>query len=131
MRGDAVGVLVVDDQESFRDAVGAMIGITRGFRLVGAAASGDEALAHVGALDVDLVLVDVNLGEHSGLDLCRVLLAAEHPPAVLLMSAYRREELPADLESIGVPFLAKDQLSPAALAQLWRELGPRERTGRG
>jgi DNA-binding NarL/FixJ family response regulator len=131
MPGDAVGVLVVDDQESFRDAVGAMIGVTRGFRLVGTAASGDEAVAQVEARGVDLVLVDVNLGPHSGLDLCRVLLAVEHPPAVLLMSAYRREELPADLESVGVPFVAKDQLNPTALAQLWLELGRRERTERG
>ena len=128
---DTVAVLVVDDQESFREALTAMIGVADGFRLAGAVASGDEAVAHVGARAVDLVLLDVNLGEDSGLEVCRVLLAEARAPKVVLMSAYRREELPADLDSLGVPFVAKDQLSPATLTQWWRELGGRERTEPG
>jgi DNA-binding NarL/FixJ family response regulator len=128
---DAVAVLVVDDQEPFRDAVAAMIGVADGFRLAGVAASGDEGLVRARADDVDLVLLDVNLGVPSGLEVCRLLLADAAPPAILLMSAYRGAELPVALESLGVPFVAKDHLSPGTLAQLWRELGRPRRAERG
>jgi DNA-binding NarL/FixJ family response regulator len=114
-----VAVLVVDDQESFRDAVASLVEFTPGFRLVGAVESGEAALDHVRRVPTDLVLLDVNLGGMSGVETCRDLRAGAPPMAVVLMSGYRRSELPADVDSLAVPFVAKDQLSPATLQQLW------------
>ena len=124
-----VKVLVVDDQEPFRDAVASLVGFTPGFRLVGAVSSGEEALRHVAGIATDLVLVDVNLGGESGVEACRDLRAVAGAPAVVLMSGYRRSELPAEIDELAVPFVAKDQLSPDTLWRLWDELsdgaGPR------
>jgi DNA-binding NarL/FixJ family response regulator len=116
-----VSVLVVDDQESFRDAVAAMIDVTPGFRLDSAVATGEEALERQRRAPVDLVLLDVNLGGISGIETGRRICAEADPPAVVLMSAYRSSELPAELEALAVPFVPKDQLNPATLRQLWAE----------
>jgi DNA-binding NarL/FixJ family response regulator len=114
-----VRVLVVDDQEPFRDAVASLLEFTPGFRLVGSVASGEDALDHVRRSAADLVLLDVNLGGMSGVETCRRLRATDGAPAVVLMSGYRRAELPADLDALAVPFVAKEQLSPDALQRLW------------
>jgi len=53
-----VGVLVVDDQAVFRAAAIAVIELTPGFRLVGQARSGEEAIELVHQNAPDLVLLD-------------------------------------------------------------------------
>ncbi len=114
-----VTVLVVDDQEAFRDAATTLVGATPGFRVVAAVDSGEAALDHVGVSPVDLVLLDVNLGGLSGIETCRCLRTGATPLAVVLMSGYQQSELPADVGALGVPFLEKDRLSPDILQQLW------------
>jgi DNA-binding NarL/FixJ family response regulator len=126
---DEVAVLVVDDQESFRDAVAGLVEITPGFRLAGAVASGEAALALVRDTETDLVLLDVNLGGISGVETCRGLREAADPPAVVLMSGYRRSELPAEVDALAVPFVAKEQLSPETLQRLWDGLADDRRPG--
>lgn len=117
----SVDVLIVDDQESFLDATSAMIGVTSGFRVVGVATSGSQALERVRKAPVDLVLLDVNLGDERGIDVWRALRALTNGPAVVLMSAYRREELDLDIDGAGTPFIAKDELSPARLRDVWQQ----------
>ena len=56
-----VRVLVVDDQPLFRNAATRVVDATEPFVVVGAVASGEEALAAVGRLHPDLVLMDVEL----------------------------------------------------------------------
>jgi two-component system response regulator AlgR len=129
--GDEVAVLVVDDQESFRDAVAGLVEVTPGFRLAAAVDSGEAALEHVAHVPTDLVLLDVNLGGRSGVDTARDLRAGDPAPAVVLMSGYRRSELPADIDALDVPFVAKDQLSPETLRHLWDGLADERRAGRG
>jgi DNA-binding NarL/FixJ family response regulator len=127
---DEVAVLVVDDQESFRDAVADLVAITPGFRLAGAVASGEAALVHVGEVDTDLVLLDVNLGGMSGVETCRELRSGAGGPAVVLMSGYRRAELPVEVDALAVPFVAKEQLSPEILQRLWDGLAGERRSAR-
>ena len=112
-------MLVVDDQEPFREAVAGLVTITPGFRLAGVVESGEAALAHVRSAAVDLVLLDVNLKGMSGVETCRSLRARDGGPVVVLMSAYRRAELPAEVDALDVPFVPKDELTPDRLGRLW------------
>ena len=59
-----VRVLIVDDQEPFRRAMGAVVEETDGFVVVGSATSGEESLTAAAELRPDLVLMDVNLPGH-------------------------------------------------------------------
>src|SRR6266542_1056258 len=59
-------VLVVDDQAPYRMAANAVLRRLEGFEMVGAAASGPEAIALVDALRPALVLMDIIMPVMSG-----------------------------------------------------------------
>lgn len=114
--------LIVDDNGRFL-AVLRRVLEAEGFDVVGTASTVDEALQRVADLRPGLALVDVELGQESGVDLARRL--AERPggdrPTVILMSAGRPQDY-AELV-VGNPvlgFLPKDQISGAAIADLIR-----------
>jgi DNA-binding NtrC family response regulator len=77
-------LVVIDDEESIRSA------IVRGFPDydVGEAATAAAGLALVGSLAPDVVLLDLKLGEASGLDLLPCLAALPHAPAVVVITAF-------------------------------------------
>lgn len=56
-----VRVLIVDDQEPFRQAAAEVVGATEPFVVVGTEATGEGCLAAVPVLLPDLVVMDVNL----------------------------------------------------------------------
>ncbi len=68
-------VLVVDDSVVPRVAARAMLGSAPGFRLVGEASSGAEALRVAASLKPDLVLMDVHMPEMDGPAATKALLA--------------------------------------------------------
>ena len=114
------GVLIVDDCRSFADAARLLLE-RQGVRVVGAACTSAEALELVADLQPDVVLVDLMLGDESGLDLARLLArrGAGDAPAVILISACSRvdvEELMAASPASG--FLPKSDLSADAIRRI-------------
>ena len=88
---DAVTVLVVDDQEIFLRTVADLIAAAPGFRQVGEAASGPEALELVAALAPDLVLLDVRMPGMDGVETAHRLAESGSGSVVVLISL---DELP-------------------------------------
>lgn len=116
---DDIRVLVVDDQASFRGAVAELVAGTPGFRLVGEAADGAAAQASRRDVDPDLVLLDINLGSESGIDLARDLVATDTSLRIVLMSTYAADDLPAGAATCGaLGYVHKESLSPSVLAGL-------------
>jgi two-component system response regulator RegX3 len=75
-------ILVVDDEQSYRDALA--IALEReGFR-VEVAADGQEAIARFDDAQPSLVLLDVMLPEMSGLDVCRELRNRSRVPIIMV-----------------------------------------------
>jgi CheY-like chemotaxis protein len=110
-------ILIVDDSRHFLDAArGVLEG--DGVTVVGVASTRAEAVRLARELRPDGILVDVDLGDESGLDLCRELASSDAPPVVLI-SAYPESEL-ADLiaASPAVGFLSKSELSADAISRL-------------
>jgi DNA-binding NarL/FixJ family response regulator len=121
-----VTVMVVDDQPAFRDAVRVVVRLTRGFRFAAEAATGEEALALASLHRPDLVLMDLDLPGLDGVAATRAISMALPRTVIVLISTYRREDLPDDLEACGAAvYVRKDQLGPTLLAELWRAHAPR------
>jgi len=109
--------LLVDDNEPFLAAARAMLE-RDGAEVVGTAANRAEAIPLAAALQPDVILVDIDLGDDSGFDLARDL-AADRSAPVVLISAYPESEF-ADLvaASPAIGFIAKAELSTGAVTAL-------------
>lgn len=86
MRDPLPHVLVVDDDASIREALGAALGHTYA---VHAAATGDEACAVLRRHPVAAIILDVVLGREQGLDLV-ARFRARSPAPILVLTGHVR-----------------------------------------
>lgn len=112
-------VVVVDDHESFRRIARAVV-TAAGCTVVAEADAGEQArsLLHDIARP-DLVLMDVNLGTESGIELTRELVEADPDLRVVLVSTIDAIDLPADYIDAGaIGFVQKSTLDPQVIRAL-------------
>jgi len=79
-------VLVVDDHPLFRDALASLVASLPGLEVAGLAADGAEAVERVRAGGVDLVLMDLNLPEVSGVEATARISELPDAPVVLVVT---------------------------------------------
>lgn len=116
----ASSVLIVDDHPGFRAAARRLLE-SEGYAVVGEAGDGATALAAVGELSPDVVLLDVQLPDIDGFEVAGRLTEAGAVAAVVLVSSRDGEDygsLASDSGARG--FIAKSDLSGAALEELLR-----------
>ena len=117
-----VSVLVVDDQGLFRDVLREVVLATPGMTLVGEAASGEAAVDAVEELSPRMVLMDKRMPGIGGIEAAR-LISARRPEVVVVLLSVEVPDPEVLEESGAVAFLHKRQLSPRALADVWRTYG--------
>jgi DNA-binding NarL/FixJ family response regulator len=121
----SVRVLIVDDQEPFRQAARMVVDITDGFEVVGEAETGEDSVRMAEELQPDLVLMDVNLPGINGLDATRQILAGSSPVVVLLLSTYEEEEYaPRAAECGAAAYIPKSAFGPDRLEAAWEAAAP-------
>lgn len=119
-------VLVADDHPMIAAALDILLRGTD-YELVGRARSGADALAQVQRLKPDILLLDVNMPDGSGLDVLRQLREARHAPATVLLTAGMEDpQLVAAhaLEPDGIVLKTSD---PAHLLECMQHVGKGER----
>lgn len=79
-------VLVVDDHPIWRDGVSRDLEAA-GYAVCGTAGEGARAIGIAKATRPDVVLLDLNLPDMSGVDVARALTAEQPPPRILVLSA--------------------------------------------
>ncbi|WP_200210838.1 response regulator [Micromonospora coerulea] len=87
-----IDVLVVDDDFMVARIHCGFVERIEGFRVVGTASTGEQAVVAVDELRPDLVLLDLYLPDMFGLDVVTRLRAARHDCDVLVISAAREAE---------------------------------------
>jgi DNA-binding NarL/FixJ family response regulator len=112
-------VLIVDDHPSFRGSARAILEAD-GFQVVGEADDGSSAVAAANALHPDVVLLDIQLPDSSGFDVCVQLLALNgHSPSVVLVSSREACDYGELIASSGAcGFVPKAELSGDAVQSL-------------
>jgi DNA-binding NarL/FixJ family response regulator len=116
--------MIVDDQPPFRAAARAVVSRVDGFDLVAEVESGEAAVAASEALDLDLVLMDINMGELDGIEATRLITAAHPATKVILVSTYGADDVPPGARSSGaVAYVNKDELSPRLVRRIWEAGG--------
>ena len=112
-------VLIVDDHPSFRTSARRVLEAS-GYAVVGEVADGAEAIAAAGALEPDLVLLDVQLPDLNGFEVAERLAAlGPERPEVVLTSSRDLAEYGDDVAASPVRgFIPKGELSGEALSEL-------------
>ena len=117
----AVRVLIVDDQEPFRQAARAVVELTDGFEVAGEAETGEVAVDLARELEPDLVLMDVNLPGIDGLEATkRILSDSDGRVVVLMVSTYEADEYaPRAAEAGAAAYIPKSEFEPDRLSEAW------------
>lgn len=119
---DEIGVLLVDDQELFREGVRVIVDNQDGMHVVGTATDGVEAVSAVADLRPDVVLMDLRMPEMDGVEATRRIFAAPRPEPVriVVLTTFNLDEHAATAIRHGASgFLLKDT-TPAQLADAIR-----------
>jgi response regulator of citrate/malate metabolism len=90
-----IRTLIVEDDPAVAEVNRGYLDRIPGFAVVGTATTGGAALAALDRTEVDLVLLDFNLPDISGLDVCRALRARQGPPVDVIAVTAKR-----DLETV-------------------------------
>jgi DNA-binding NarL/FixJ family response regulator len=120
---EIVGVMTVDDEESFRRAAREVLNATPGFEQVAEAASAEEAIEAAVPLRPDLVLVAVGLPGIDGFETSRRVRAAVPEAVVFLVHEGKQPDADAIASSGAAELLRKEALTPTTLHALWDKHG--------
>lgn len=105
-----IDVLLVDDHPVVRSGLRAVLDTGAGVRIVGEAATGEEAIALASHLRPDVVLCDLRLGNGiDGIETTAALRALDPAPAVLILTTFDRDaEILGAIEAGAAGYLLKD-----------------------
>ena len=114
----AARIVVVDNDESFRTLAARLLR-SRGYAVVGEAATAEEALVLVRELRPDAVLADITLPDGDGFALTTEMVRLPEPPRVVLISSDRDPGIrEVALRAGARGFVPKDALLDPILREL-------------
>jgi two-component system nitrate/nitrite response regulator NarL len=121
-RRETIDILLVDDHALFRESIAQLLAREADFHIVAHCASIDEALGVLHDANVDLVLLDFDLGHQNGLDFIRQAQLHQVDTKILIVTAGVGPQEVAQLIRAGISgvFLKRDSAGP--LAQTIRDV---------
>jgi DNA-binding NarL/FixJ family response regulator len=110
MAGEVIDVVLVEDNDIFRETLELLIDVTPDMRVAGAVGDGEEAVETCRKLQPDVVLMDYRLPGLDGVEATGALRAACPEAAVVVLTAVvEPEELEALRQAGAVACLTKDR----------------------
>jgi two-component system NarL family response regulator len=112
MEAASIRILCVDDHRIVREGIALIIGRQRDMRVIAAAASGEEALELFRRHRPDVVLMDLQLGEMTGVDAIRAIRREAPDSRIIVLTMYQGDEdVYRALQAGAATYLLKDTLS--------------------
>ena len=123
-------ILIADDNDYVRSGLAAMLSSQESWSICGEARDGAEAIRRTVELKPDLILLDVNLPDMSGLEVARRLREASPKTKILVISNHDAKLLlPVVLEAGGSACIDKGRLAsdlPQTIGKIAASTGPVE-----
>lgn len=88
----AIRVLLVDDHALFRQGLRQLLEFEEDIKVVGDAASGQEAQQLARQLRPDVILMDINMPDMDGITATRAILAERPDTSVVILTMYREDD---------------------------------------
>ncbi len=87
-----IPVLIADDHALFRYGMKAMLDAAAGYKVVGEAATGEEAVAMAAELKPDIVLTDLQMPSMNGIQATRQIVAGSPHVSVVMVTMFRDDD---------------------------------------
>jgi len=91
-----IRVLIADDQMLVRQGIRTLLEMDREISVVGEATDGAEAISKVLSTAVDVLLLDIRMPEHDGIDVLRTLAARNAIPPTLILTTFDDSDIVLD-----------------------------------
>src|SRR6266576_4382534 len=85
-------IMIVDDHEMVRLGMRAALEAESDLTVIGEASNGAQALAKVGVLDPQVILMDVRMEKMSGIEACREIKSLHPAIAILMLTSYTDDD---------------------------------------
>ena len=102
----SLSVLVVDDEPPAREFLKRLLGRMEGVTVIGEAENGEEALQQVDEQHPEVVFLDIQMPEMSGLEVAQALQMVEAPPWVVFATGYDEYAVQA-FEAAAIDYIMK------------------------
>ncbi|WP_289138777.1 response regulator transcription factor [uncultured Brevibacillus sp.] len=108
-KSKSIRVVLVDDQTMIRQGLGYVIQMQPDMEVIGEASDGDEAIKLVGILSPDVVLMDVQMPNKSGIDATREIMRLHPSIKVLILTTFDNHNYVVDgIRAGAVGYMLKD-----------------------
>jgi DNA-binding NarL/FixJ family response regulator len=87
-----IRVLIVDDHTLFREGLQAIFLAVDDIEVAGEAASGEDAIRQAKALQPDVILMDIQMGDMNGIDASKSILAALPATRIIMLTMLEDSE---------------------------------------
>jgi DNA-binding NarL/FixJ family response regulator len=96
-----IRILIADDHEVVRIGLSALLDRQQGFRVVGQAGSGQDAVRLARSLHPDVAVLDIRMPDGSGIEACRQITAEAPGTPVVMLTSYADEDALFDAIAAG------------------------------
>lgn len=122
-----INILLVDDHELVRTGIKRIIDDVRGLKVVGEAASGEEAFQFCRAQDPDVVLMDMNMPGMGGLEATKKILRYCPDVKVVMLTVHTEDPFPSKVMQIGAHGFLTKMTGPDEMIQAIRSVNVGQR----
>lgn len=117
-------VAIADDSPAFLAAASAHVAELPGYVLAGTASTAAQTLELVASAMPDILLLDLGLGPHRGMELLRQVKASPEAPTVVALTLFHTPEAAAVVKRAGADALVAKETFIAGLGDALAELFP-------
>ena len=115
-------VFIADSAEDFCSGLTAALQRTDGFRVLGTAGDGEQAIRMIEEKKPDILVLDLMLAKKDGISVLKSIANMEHKPITLATSAFLTEYVSTAAANLGVRYLMLKPCDMAALVERLEEI---------
>ena len=115
-------ILIADNSEEFCAGLSAALGRTEGFRVLGTATDGEQAITMVTQRKPDILVLDLMLSKQDGLSVLKAISSMDRRPVTLATSRFVTDYVASAAANLGVRYLMVKPCDMTTLVERLEEI---------